>query len=100
MNGDTPNTPDQPEVDVRKQTLVEVYWKLREHADNYRNTAMFKKTYANWQAERDDKRAYQRHVIHEFYVRGIELGARDVAAMLGVPENEIERPEKREGSVE
>jgi hypothetical protein len=74
----------------RDETLREAYWKLREHASAYRSTAGFRRSYEAWQADRDDPRAYQKHVVHEFYAKGIEAAAEDIAEMLGVPEHEIE----------
>lgn len=82
---------DQP---LDPATLRAAYWKLREHASSYRNTRAFRTTYDRWQANRDDPRAYQKHVIHEFYARGIEWAARDIAELLGMPEHEID-PEER-----
>ena len=53
-------------------TLTAAYWKLHDHAEGYRNTKVFR---------------------HEWYARGIEAAARDIAELLGVPEHEIEREE-------
>lgn len=72
--------------------LTLAYWKLRRHAAAYRATTAFERTRDAWQANRDDARLYQKHVIHEFYARGIEAAAREIAEMLGVPEYEIEPP--------
>jgi hypothetical protein len=74
---------------VGDAALTDAYWKLREHASAYRGTKQFRKTYEAWQDNRDDPRAYQKHVVHEFFARGIEAAARDVAELLGVPEHEI-----------
>ncbi|MFI2663247.1 hypothetical protein [Micromonospora carbonacea] len=72
-------------------TLTHLYWHLRRHADEYRATAAFRKAHERWNANRDDQRLYAKAAVHEFYVRGVEAAARDVAALLGVPEHEIER---------
>lgn len=71
-------------------TLTAVYWKLREHASAYRSTAGFRKARERWEANRDDERLYRRTALHEFYARGVEAAARDVAVMLGTPEHEME----------
>ena len=71
--------------------LAAVYWNLRDHATSYREARAFKLSYENWRNNRDAPRAYEKHAIHEFYARGLEAAAREVAQMLGKPENEIER---------
>lgn len=74
-----------------KAILAKTYWKIRDHALEYRNTRAFKLCYDNWRDNRDDPKAYQKFLVHEFFARGLEKAAHDLAEMLGVPEYEIER---------
>lgn len=67
-----------------------VYRTIRRHAATYRDTRQFR---AQTQACRDDRNdpvAARRALSHEFYARGIEAAARDIAELLGVPECEID----------
>lgn len=76
---------------IAAQTLRETYWKLREHASAYRDTRGFRTARERWEASgRSDDRLYTKTVTHEFYARGIEAAAREVAELLGVAEHEIE----------
>lgn len=75
---------------TRQAVLIDAYWKLRQHAESYRATPIFQRTRDAWQGNRTDSRLYEKHVIHEFYARGVEAAARDLAELLGVPEHEIE----------
>ena len=81
-----------PNPDV--ETLTVAYWKLRDHADAYRNATVFRRARERWEANRDDERTYRRYALHEFYAKGIEAAAREIADLIGVPEHEIERPEE------
>lgn len=71
--------------------LQQAYWALREHASSYRGAQVFRRARERWEADRDDERKYSRYVIHEWYARGIEAAARDIAELMGVPEFEIDR---------
>jgi phage terminase large subunit-like protein len=77
-------------TDETRAALTAAYWNLRRHADEYRDTAGFRKAHERWQANREDQRIYTKAAIHEFYAKGIEAAAREIAAMLGIPEHEIE----------
>lgn len=82
---------DAPDPAAR-QALTTAYWKLREHASAYRGTKGMRMARERWEANRDDHRLYAKAVIHEFYARGVEAAAREIAELLGVPEHEIEEP--------
>ncbi|MEV1315350.1 hypothetical protein AB0J14_04615 [Micromonospora arborensis] len=71
-------------------TLHATYWKLREHASAYRNTKGFRSAMASWEADRHNDRRYASAVLHEWFAKGIEAAARDIAELLGTPEHEIE----------
>jgi len=78
---------------ARDGVLVEVYWRLHDHAAAYRDTEGVRRCRERWQANRDDPEPWHLYAVHEFYARGINAAARDVEELLGVPEREIERPE-------
>lgn len=73
---------------VRNATLIEAYWKLRDHAAGSRETSVYQRAKEAYEADMT-QRGY---VAVEWKCRGIEVAARDLAEMLGVPESEIERP--------
>jgi hypothetical protein len=78
---------------ARRQALSEAYWRIREHASGYRGTELFQRTRERWEASgRHDKDALVKVVTHEFFARGIESAADEVAALLGLDEND--EPEK------
>lgn len=77
-----------------RQALIDAYWKLRDHAEAYRNTTPVRKVRERWEnTGRRDQELGRTAAINEFYARGIEAAARDLAEMLGIPEHEIERPD-------
>jgi hypothetical protein len=78
--------------DAYKEALREAYWGLRDHAETYRATNVYRKARERWEAsDRSDERLFHKASIHEHYARGVGAAARDIAEMLGVPEHEIER---------
>lgn len=87
---------DRLAATVAGDVLRGAYWELRDHAAGYRNAELFRRTYNAWQANRDDPRAYRRHIIHEFFARGIEAAAQDLAEslakILGIPESVLDPP--------
>lgn len=87
---DVSGCPDTVAEVATDAALRQAYWALREHASGYRATAVFRTTRERWESDRSDRRAYEKHVVHEFYARGVEAAARTVAELLGEPEHEIE----------
>lgn len=74
--------------------LRRAYEHLRTHAREYRGTKAFRETRARWElSDRRDDAAGRRAHIHEFFARGIEAGARDLAELLGTPEHELPEAE-------
>jgi hypothetical protein len=71
-------------------TLHAAYWKLREHASAYRSTKGFRSAMASWEADRHNDQRYASAVLHEWFARGIERAAQEIADLIGVPEHEIE----------
>lgn len=69
--------------------LTAAYWNIREHVTLYRNSQEFLEAHRETFAKPQDPQLFQRYIAHEFYARGIEWAARDIATMLGVPESEI-----------
>jgi hypothetical protein len=76
---------------IAAQALREAYWKLREHASGLRATEVYRKASERREGTLGESPAHQRYRWLEATARGIEDGARDLAELLGVPENEIER---------
>lgn len=91
IDNECQNITDVTEQETRRKTLIEAYWKLRDHAAGYRDADLFKKRQARWEGDRNNSEYYHQYMIHEFYARGLEWAARDIAEMLGVTEPEIER---------
>jgi len=75
---------------VAAQALRSAYWKLREHASSYRGADAFRRVVERYEASDRDERLYRGVVIDEWYARGIEAAARDVAELLGIEEYDIE----------
>ncbi|MET8278254.1 hypothetical protein [Micromonospora sp. NPDC005174] len=69
-------------------TLRAAYWKLREHATGYRNANAYQR--AQELAKSGDPRNERHAAMHRAFARGIEAAGEDIAAMLGIPEHEIE----------
>jgi hypothetical protein len=71
--------------------LTAVYWRLRRHADAYRDTTGYRRAQERWeQSGRRDTELLHKLSVHVNYARGIDAAAREVADMLGIPEHEIE----------
>lgn len=79
-------------ADARRAALVEAYWKLRDHADEYEGTAGVQRIYAEARESEPGSRIRRTAGVHRSYTSGLRHGAMDLAEMLGVPECEIERP--------
>lgn len=75
---------------IRAAVLEDAYRHLWRHAHDYRDARVFRRANERWQANRDDERARVQAAVHRSFARGIEAGARDLAALLGVPEHEID----------
>lgn len=74
-----------------RAALTAAYWKLREHASSYRSAAPVRKVYERWEnSGRKDQQLGRVVTVHEWFARGVEAAARDIAEMLGTPEHEIE----------
>ncbi|MGC5019030.1 hypothetical protein [Micromonospora sp. DT47] len=87
--------PDDRMLNAYGEALLrDAYWKLRQHADAYRNTNGYRRAQERWEQSggRDDELLHKLS-IHVHYARGIEAAAREIAEMLGVPEHEIDEPE-------
>lgn len=94
---DLPNVPTGPAPGSAPrrtgdpETLRAAYWLLRRHAESYRATTGFRRARERWEASgRSDAVTERKLLVHEWYARGIEAAARDLAEVLGVPEHEIE----------
>jgi hypothetical protein len=74
----------------RELVLIEAYWKLREHASALRSTTVYRKASERAEGAGTLTHAYQRYLWLEATARGIEDGARDLAELLGIEENEVE----------
>lgn len=68
------------------------YRKIRQHADSYRDAAVYQR--AQERAKTGDKRDRRNASIHRAFARGIEAAGEDIAALLGIPEHEIEAAER------
>lgn len=76
---------------LAEQIHRDAYWKLREHASAYRGADVFRRIRERWEESgRRDHQAGRQALVHEFFARGIEAAARDIAEWMGVPEHEIE----------
>lgn len=71
-----------------REALTVAYWKLREHATGYRNANAYQR--AQERARDGDANDRKQAAMHRAFARGIEAAGEDIAAMLGVPEHEIE----------
>ncbi len=69
-------------------TLTHLYWRLRQHANEYRAANSYQRSQER--AKTGDARDKRQAAMHRAFARGIEAAGEDVAAMLGVPEHEIE----------
>ena len=79
------------------KALNGAYWKLREHASEYRSANVFRRAMEAYKADRDDPVKCRRAMNHEWYARWIEAAARTVAEMLGAAEHEIDALPPEEG---
>jgi hypothetical protein len=75
---------------IAAQALRSAYWKLREHASGYRGADAFRRVLERYEASDRDERLYRGVVLNEWFARGIEAAASDVADLLGVEEYDIE----------
>lgn len=69
--------------------LTMAYRKAREHASSYRGTRQFRRHMEAYREDRSDPLKARKALVHEFYARGIESAARDIADLLGVPEHDL-----------
>lgn len=75
------------------QTLRAAYWEIREHAISYRATDLFRKRQAEFRTYPDNAAVARGAARDEWYARGLESAARDIAKLLGEPEHEIAEPD-------
>jgi hypothetical protein len=73
---------------TRRAALVDAYRRIRKHADDYRAADAYQRSQER--AKTGDHRDQRQAAMHRAFARGIEAAGEDIAALLGIPEHEIE----------
>lgn len=68
--------------------LVDAYRRISKHASEYRAANVYQRSHER--ARSGDADARRQAAMHRAFARGIEAAGEDIAAMLGIPEHEIE----------
>lgn len=66
------------------EAMKAAYWKLRGHATSYRSTPVFQRRQDSFRADPDNVIFARGAVRDEWYARGIEAGAADLAELLAL----------------
>lgn len=71
--------------------LHDAYWRIRRHAEGYRDANVYQR--AQERGRTGDVHDRKVAAAHRAFARGIEAAGEDIAAMLGIPEHEIDAVE-------